>query len=86
MTFYEFLYHTRMHHTNNKRYPNRKNQYPLPPQWRTERIGIQEELACYARNSNMSRDMKRKFNFVNITGIAFTNIPDGTLHIIERDN
>ncbi len=41
---------------------------------------IREELACYARN--MSRDMKRKFNLVNITGNAFTDIPDDTLHII----
>ena len=44
---------------------------------------IREELACYARN--MSRDMKRKFNFVNIAGNAFTNIPDETLHIVEPD-
>jgi len=44
---------------------------------------IREELACYARN--MSRDMKRKFNFVNIAGNAFTDIPDETLHIIEND-
>jgi len=44
---------------------------------------IREELACYARN--MSRDMKRKFNFVNIAGNAFTDIPDDTLHIIEND-
>ena len=41
---------------------------------------IREELACYARN--MSKDMKRKFNFVNIAGNAFTNIPGDTLHII----
>ena len=45
---------------------------------------IQEELACYARN--MSRDMKRKFNFVNIAGNAFTDIPDDTLHIVEPDD
>ena len=44
---------------------------------------IREELACYARN--MSRDMKRKFNFVNIAGNAFTDIPDDTLHIVEPD-
>ncbi len=44
---------------------------------------IREELACYARN--MSKDMKRKFNFVNIAGNAFTDIPDDTLHIIEND-
>jgi hypothetical protein len=44
---------------------------------------IREELACYARN--MSRDMKRKFNFVNIAGNAFTDIPDEILHIIEND-
>ena len=29
--------------------------------------------------------MKRKFNFVNIAGNAFTDIPDETLHIIEND-
>ncbi len=44
---------------------------------------IREELACYARN--MSRDMKRKFNFVNIAGNAFTDIPDTSLHIIDPD-
>ena len=44
---------------------------------------IREELTCYERN--MSRDMKCKFNFVNIAGNAFTNIPDDTLHIIEND-
>jgi len=44
---------------------------------------IREELACYARN--MSRDMKRKFNFINIAGNAFTDIPDDALHIIEND-
>ena len=44
---------------------------------------IREELACYARN--MSRDMKHKFNFVNIAGNAFTDIPDDTLHNIEND-
>ena len=32
---------------------------------------IREELACYARN--MSRDMKCKFNFVNIAGNAFSS-------------
>ena len=44
---------------------------------------IREELACYARN--MSRDMKRKFNFVNIAGNAFTEIPHTALHVIEPD-
>ncbi len=44
---------------------------------------IREELACYA--CNMSRDMKRKFNFINIAGNAFTDIPDDALHIIEND-
>jgi hypothetical protein len=33
---------------------------------------IREELACYARN--MSKKMKRKFNFVNIAGNAFNDI------------
>jgi hypothetical protein len=42
---------------------------------------IREELACYAQN--MSRDMKQKFNFVNIAGNAFKEIPDDTLHIID---
>jgi hypothetical protein len=42
---------------------------------------IREELACYAQN--MSRDMKQKFNFVNIAGNAFKEIPDDTLHIIN---
>jgi hypothetical protein len=27
--------------------------------------------------------MKHKFNFVNIAGNAFTEIPDNTLHVIE---
>ncbi len=44
---------------------------------------IREELACYVRG--MSRDMKRKFNFVNIAGNAFTEIPADSLHIIELD-
>jgi hypothetical protein len=44
---------------------------------------IREELACYARG--MSRDMKQKFDFVNIAGNAFTEIPVDTLHIIEPD-
>ena len=44
---------------------------------------IREELACYAHN--MSRDMKRKFNFVNIAGNAFTEIPHTELHTIEAD-
>ena len=44
---------------------------------------IREELACYAHN--MSRDMKQKFNFVNIAGNAFTNTPDNTLHVVEPD-
>ncbi len=44
---------------------------------------IREELACYARG--MSRDMKQKFDFVNIAGNAFTEIPIDTLHIIEPD-
>ncbi len=42
---------------------------------------IREELACYA--TGMSRDMKQKFNFVNIAGNAFTDINEDTLHIIE---
>ena len=33
---------------------------------------IREELAVYAEN--MSRDMKRKFGFVNIAGNAFHDI------------
>jgi hypothetical protein len=44
---------------------------------------IREELACYARG--MSRDMKHKFNFVNIAGNAFTEIPKDTLHVIKFD-
>jgi hypothetical protein len=44
---------------------------------------IREELACYARG--MSRDMKQKFNFVNIAGNAFTEIPADSLHIIKPD-
>ncbi len=44
---------------------------------------IREELACYARG--MSQDMKGKFNFVNITENAFTEIPDDTLHVIKFD-
>ncbi len=45
---------------------------------------IREELACYAYN--MSRDMKCKFNFVNIVGNVFTDIPNEDLHIIEPDD
>jgi hypothetical protein len=45
---------------------------------------IREELACYAQG--MSRDMKRKFNFVNIAGNVFTEIPADSLHIIEPDD
>ena len=44
---------------------------------------IREELACYA--TGMLKDMKRKFNFVNIAGNAFTDINKDTLHIIEFD-
>jgi hypothetical protein len=44
---------------------------------------IRDELACYARG--MSPDMKLTFNFVNIPGNAFTEIPVDTLHIIEPD-
>jgi hypothetical protein len=44
---------------------------------------IREELVCYAHN--MSRDMKRKFNLVNIAGNAFMDIPADALHIVEPD-
>jgi hypothetical protein len=44
---------------------------------------IREELACYA--TGMSKDMKQKFNFVNIAGNAFTDINADTLHIIKFD-
>ena len=44
---------------------------------------IREELACYARN--MSRDMKQKFNFVNIAGNVFTEIQHTELHIFEPE-
>ena len=40
-------------------------------------------MACYA--TGMSKDMKQKFNVVNITGNAFTDINADTLHIIEFD-
>ena len=48
---------------------------------------IREELACYA--SGMSKDMKQKFNFVNIAGNAFHEINDlifdmGEVEIQER--
>jgi hypothetical protein len=42
---------------------------------------IREELAA----TGMSKDMKRKFNFINIAGNAFTDINEDTLHIIEFD-
>jgi hypothetical protein len=42
---------------------------------------IREELVCYTRG--MSRDMKQKFNFVNIAGNAFTKINNKTLHVIK---
>ena len=44
---------------------------------------IREELACYAHN--MSRDMKEKFNFFNIAGNTFTEIPHTELHATEPD-
>jgi hypothetical protein len=44
---------------------------------------IQEELACYA--TGMFKDMKRKFNFVNIAGNAFTEINEDTLYVIKFD-
>ena len=44
---------------------------------------IREELACYAHK--MLRDMKQKFNFVNIAGNAFTEIPHTELHVIKAD-
>ena len=44
---------------------------------------IREELACYTRN--MSQDMKRKFNFVNIAGNVITKVPHTELHFIEPD-
>jgi hypothetical protein len=37
---------------------------------------IREELACYARG--VLQDMKQKFDFVNIAGNEFTEIPDNT--------
>jgi hypothetical protein len=42
---------------------------------------IRVELACYA--TGMSKDMKRKFNFVNIAGNAFTEINSDAMHIVE---
>ncbi len=45
---------------------------------------IREELACYA--TGMSKDMKRKFNYVNIAGNAFTEIDSDALHIIKFNN
>ena len=45
---------------------------------------IREELACYTHN--ISRDMKPKFNFVNIAGNTFTDIPDEDLRIVEPDD
>ena len=51
--------------------------------WATFKEYIREELPCYARG--MSRDMKRKFHFVNIAGNAFMEIPAESLHIIEPD-
>jgi hypothetical protein len=44
---------------------------------------IQEELVCHARN--MLWDMKCKFNFVNIVGNAFTEIPDDVLRVIKTE-
>ncbi len=41
---------------------------------------VREERACYARV--MLQDMTSKFNFVNITGNAFTDIPNNPLHVI----
>ena len=44
---------------------------------------IREELATYSRN--MSRDIKQKFNFVNIAGNALAEISHSTLHIIKPE-
>jgi hypothetical protein len=54
-------------------------------QWRgaTFKEYIREELVCYARG--MSRDMKQKFNFINVAGNAFTKLNNETLHVIEFD-
>lgn len=42
---------------------------------------IREELACYA--SGMSKDMKQKFNFVNIAGNAFYDITETVAPALE---
>ena len=40
---------------------------------------IREELACFS--TGMSKDMKRKFNFVNIAGNAFHDVTDAVLEL-----
>ena len=38
---------------------------------------VREDLACYSKG--MSRDMKRKFGFVNIAGGAFTDVTNAVV-------
>ncbi len=39
---------------------------------------IRNELACFS--SGMSRDMKQKFGFVNVSGNAFSDITDACIN------
>jgi hypothetical protein len=39
---------------------------------------VQNELACFS--SGMSRDMKQKFGFVNVSGNAFSDITDACVN------
>jgi len=39
---------------------------------------VQNELACFS--SGMSRDMKMKFGFVNVSGNAFSDITDACIN------
>jgi len=40
---------------------------------------VQNELACFS--SGMSRDMKQKFGFVNVSGNAFSDITDACVNV-----
>ena len=44
---------------------------------------IREELACFS--TGMSKDMKRKFNFVNIAGNAFHDVTDAVLELNQDE-
>ena len=44
---------------------------------------IREELACFSEG--MSKDMKRKFNFVNVAGGVYSDLVDVTSTMLVTD-